>query len=486
VHLPMPTAAITPALSRKSATPHPIRAAVSVIFLALFMALIQLSPASAQVLSPGGGGEPPKVSQEDVKTAVKELLAASDPKPDPVTTGNPMVSSDELGFLMQPLTKTELKTEMSGWLKLLQGAVADLSAAELESFNLNAEIEKANADKPKPEEGAKPVLTPEQEAMAEKVGKLRETRTAISDRFREVMDAYENKGGAPEDTADYRTYVKEVGGVQVDTTNLRSALLTLKVWANAEDGGQRLARRLGTLLLWTVIGVAGGWLISLIVNMALKRTRFTSKLMRHFLRLWIARLGGLVGFLIGLSWIGTNMTPILAGLGAAGFILAFALQDTISNFASGLLILFLRPFDAGDEIEAAGVSGEVEKVSLFSTHLSTAENRKVIVPNNKIWEDVIVNSTGADTRRLSLEVEVDASKHSLEESETLLRQVMDDHPDVLDDPAPTLTLSAMTGDTYTFTCWPWVQTGQRDRVRWELVSRFGRELNVVKGATKAS
>jgi small conductance mechanosensitive channel len=134
-----------------------------------------------------------------------------------------------------------------------------------------------------------------------------------------------------------------------------------------------------------------GWIVGLAVTLALRRTELSSRLMRSFLRKWIVRIGTAIGFLVGLSWIGTNMTPILAGIGAAGFILAFALQNTISNFASGLLILFLRPFDAGDEIEAGGTSGKVEKVSLFSTHLHSAENRKIIVPNNKIWEDVITN-----------------------------------------------------------------------------------------------
>lgn len=456
---------------------------ILVATLAMLAALPQMS--AAQIVPGGGGAEPPKVSQEDVMTAIRDLVAEADDSK-AVSTGDPAIPADELGFLLEPLTLAELKTEMSGWQDLLRKAVADLASAEMDSLRLNKSIEQANGGKPAPPDGEAVPLTAEQEQMAERVGKLRETRTAISDRFREVMDAYEDKGGPPEDTTDYRAYVKDVGGVQVDTTNLRSALLTLRVWANAEDGGQRLARRIVTLLTATILGVIAGWLISLVVNIGLKRTRLTSKLMRMFLRRWIARLGGFVGLLVGLSWIGTNMTPILAGLGAAGFILAFALQDTISNFASGLLILFLRPFDSGDEIEAAGVSGEVEKVSLFSTHLSTAENRKVIVPNNKIWEDVIVNSTGADIRRLSLEVEVSATDHSLEDAEGLLRKVMESHPDVLDDPAPSLTLSAMTGETYTFTCWPWVPTADRDRIRWELVSRLGRELNLVKGATKAS
>jgi small conductance mechanosensitive channel len=291
---------------------------------------------------------------------------------------------------------------MSSWSGLLREAVAELSVAELELFELNtAQAEAAEAAAAESEtegeaaeaegDGAAAELTPEQEALVERISEIRDTRTAISDRFRLVMDAFEAKGGDPTETEEYRAYISDVGGVTVDTRNWRTALLTIREWVAAEDGGRRLARNLGTVVLATAIGFAAGWVVSLVVNFALRRTELSSKLMRRFLRIWIERLGALVGFLVGLSWIGTNMTPILAGLGAAGFILAFALQSTISNFASGMLILFLRPFDAGDDIEAGGTSGKVERVTLFSTHLTTPENRTVIVPNNKIWEDVITN-----------------------------------------------------------------------------------------------
>jgi small-conductance mechanosensitive channel len=155
----------------------------------------------------------------------------------------------------------------------------------------------------------------------------------------------------------------------------------------------------------------------------------------------------------------------------------------------GALELILKPLTtaqlkvemgAGRDVLQAGVSGEVEKVSHFSTHLSTSENRKVIVPNNKIWEDVIVNSTGADTRRLALDVEVNAKEHSIEEAEMILRAAMVAHPDVLKDPEPGLDLTGVSADSYTFSCRPWVRTEQRDRLKWDLVSQFGRKPSVVK------
>ncbi|HMQ93198.1 MAG TPA: mechanosensitive ion channel [Amaricoccus sp.] len=375
----------------------------------LILLLVLLGSAPAQVaaqLAPGGGDPPPPppVSTDDVRAALEELLAAGGEEPEAITTGDPEIDPGALDFLLEPLTLEELRLEMSSWSGLLREAVAELSFAELELFELNsAQAEAAEAAAGGETEGeaatepegdaaaAEAEMTPEQEALVERISEIRETRTAISDRFRLVMDAFEAKGGDPTETEEYRAYIADVGGVTVDTRNWRTALLTIQEWAVAEDGGRRLARNLGIVVLATAIGFAIGWVVSLVVNLALRRTELSSKLMRSFLRRWIERVGALVGFLVGLSWIGTNMTPILAGLGAAGFILAFALQNTISNFASGMLILFLRPFDAGDEIEAAGTSGKVERVSLFSTYLTTPENRTVIVPNNKIWEDVITN-----------------------------------------------------------------------------------------------
>ena len=96
-----------------------------------------------------------------------------------------------------------------------------------------------------------------------------------------------------------------------------------------------------------------------------------------------------------------------------------------------------------------------------------------------------MNSTSAPTRRLSIDVEVNIEDHGLEEAESILLKVMKAHQDVLKDPEPNLTLSAMTSESITFTCWPWVLTRDKDRIRWELVSQFGKNLSVVKGVTKS-
>jgi len=455
-----------------------IRLAIPLIILLVLTTVA----GSAQDLEPPAPGEDKAavVSTEDVRVAIEELLDVEELDTSAaITTSELDVPLGALDILLEPLTLGELEIEIASWKDVLKSSIKDLSAAELQLFEINA----AEAEAPANE--ADEAQVAEKADLIEQIGNLREVRTALADRLRHVLDAYEGKGGDPTDTVETRTYISAVGGVRVDTQDFQTTILTLKEWAISKDGGMRLLRYLGTVLGAILAGLIIGWIVGVVLNLGLRRSELTSKLLRRFIRKWMTYLGAIVGLLFGLSSIGVNMTPILASLGAAGFILAFALQNTISNFASGLLILFQSPFDAGDEIEAAGVIGEVERVSLFATHLSTAENRKVIIPNNMIWEDVVVNSTGAPTRRLSIEVEINAEEHGLEDAEQLLMQVMADNPGVLQDPEPALTLSAMTAESYTFTCWPWVATQEKDKIRWELVSRFGRELSVLKGVTKS-
>ena len=97
----------------------------------------------------------------------------------------------------------------------------------------------------------------------------------------------------------------------------------LQEWALADDGGKRVVRHTITVLVWTICVLLIGWLIGRLVNLGLRRVELTSDLLRRFILKWSTRIGAIIGFLIGLSEIGTNMTPILAGLGAVGFILAF-------------------------------------------------------------------------------------------------------------------------------------------------------------------
>ena len=130
-------------------------------------------------------------------------------------------------------------------------------------------------------------------------------------------------------------------------------------------------------------------------------TRFSS-LLRDFMVTGARRLILFIGFFVGLSALEINIGPVLAIIGAAGFVIAFALQNSLSNFASGILMLIYRPFDVSDFISVAGVLGKVESMNLLSTQLRTPDNQLLIVPNNSVWGDVITNITGITERRVDM------------------------------------------------------------------------------------
>jgi small conductance mechanosensitive channel len=190
---------------------------------------------------------------------------------------------------------------------------------------------------------------------------------------------------------------------------------------------------------------------------------------------WSRRIVFVVGAIMGLSALGLNITPLVAAIGATGFVVGFALQNTLSNFASGLLIMTQHPFDVGDTIEAAGVSGTVDRVSLFSTHVTTFDNSKLIVPNNTIWSSVISNSTAADTKRLDLIFDIKPPV-TVKTAEEVLMEAVSEHPKVLKEPLPVVRVDALTEEGFRLICWPWVKTADAGEVRGDIVREAERKL----------
>jgi len=183
----------------------------------------------------------------------------------------------------------------------------------------------------------------------------------------------------------------------------------------------------------------------------------TSQLLRD---MTISLVGGgvfVIGFLIALSQIGISLAPMLAGLGVAGFIIGFALQDTLGNFAAGGMILIYRPFDVDDYIEVAGVDGTVKKMNLVSTTITTPDNQALIIPNSKIWGDVIRNKTGQRIRRVDLEFGISYSD-SIEHAEEVFRKVLATMPAVLPEPAPNIQVIRHGESSIDFIVRPWVKT----------------------------
>lgn len=127
-----------------------------------------------------------------------------------------------------------------------------------------------------------------------------------------------------------------------------------------------------------------------------------SALAQSFLIVSTGRLILLLGIIYALAKLGLQIGPLLAGLGIMGFVIGFALQETLANFASGLMILIYRPYDVGDKIQVAGIKGRVRHMTLVTTTVFTSENHHLTIPNNKIWKDIINNVTSQSLTRLDI------------------------------------------------------------------------------------
>ena len=237
----------------------------------------------------------------------------------------------------------------------------------------------------------------------------------------------------------------------------------------------RLLMIVGILLAFWVLAR----LIRRMVGKALDRSKVSrSKLLNEMLVSMTGRIVMAIGLIIVLSQLGINLGPLLAGLGIAGFIVGFALQDSLANFAAGAMILAYQPFDVGDLIEAAGVTGKVRDMNLVSTRILTLDHQTLIVPNSKIWGDVIRNVTYQPTRRVDMVFGI-SYEDDIPQAEQVLHEIVTAHDKVLDDPEPMVKVHKLGESSVDFIVRPWSRTEDYWNVYWdvtrEVKMRFDRE-----------
>ena len=192
-----------------------------------------------------------------------------------------------------------------------------------------------------------------------------------------------------------------------------------------------------------------------------------SQLARRTIISWTSNLVMFFGIMVALSQLGISLGPLLAGLGVAGFIVGFALQDTLGNFASGMMILIYRPYDVGDLVDVGGVYGKVEKMNVVSTTLLTVDNQLFVLPNSKIWGDVIKNVTAQDIRRVDMVFGISYSD-DIPKSEAVLKEILKSHAKVLDAPEPVVRLHTLGASSVDFVVRPWVKVNDYWDVYWDV------------------
>ena len=281
---------------------------------------------------------------------------------------------------------------------------------------------------------------------------------------------------------EYRQLLLETGEVTTDLFDPEIVLGILKKQLNImSDWVSKNAGGFMTKLVVFVLILLAFRMIARAANFMMRRsfesqTVQVSKLMQDML-LGLSSKGIMfLGVLVALSQMGVQITALLTGLGIAGFIVGFALQDSLANFVAGIMILGYRPFDVGDVIEAGGVFGKVSKMSMVSTTILTFDNQTLIVPNNKIWGDVIKNITLQHERRIDLEFNIGLNEN-IGDVRYLIHGVLEGVEEILEDPAPSIEFNELTPYSMVIVVRPWVQKEVYWPIRWRLLREIKQALD---------
>ncbi len=465
-------------------------------------------------------------------TALSALAENIDKAYQATTTQNINVDLSELEFSLTPLTKDELTVEVNAWLAILKAKATIVSEAEIlvsqkqrkieaaqEISDISADsallLNKSKTDKAAAEELKEDLAeikslakglqhkkadeavnemskTPEslgqlakkadlysdklqerREHLIKNLTQLRAEKNDALERFQLVLSNWESKGA---DGTELHLYADALSGTNVDLTDSSAAWLTIQGWMLSQDGGLRWLANiikffLALVLIYLISRTAGK-----LTDAALSRNSNLSTLLKEFIKVSVRRVILIIGFIVSLTLIEINVAPVLALIGAAGLVVGLALQGTLSNFASGMLILIYRPFDVGDIIQIDGVTGTVHSMTLLSTSIKTFDNQHLVVPNNNIWGTTIVNVTGSMTRRVDLVFGIGYGD-DMAQAEKIMLEVVSKHELVLKSPAPVIKVNELADSSVNFVCRPWVKTEDYLDVYWDITRQVKEEFD---------
>jgi small conductance mechanosensitive channel len=276
------------------------------------------------------------------------------------------------------------------------------------------------------------------------------------------------------DTQHYRQQVlAATGEITTDVLDVGFLSGLISEWSDSiveltKTEGPRLLFRLVLSVVVLLTFMQLGKLVQKIVGRALSPDRVNlSHLLREMILAAVKNLVILMGALIALAQLGISLGPLLAGLGIAGFIIGFALQDSLSNFASGMMILIYRPFDVGDFVDITGVQCKIYKMSLVNTTFLTVDNRKLVLPNNMIWKSVITNYTDQETRRVDLVFGISYGD-DINKAEAVIRETLAKFDAILDEPETVVRVYELGESSVNLIVRPWVRTEDYWETYWGL------------------
>jgi small conductance mechanosensitive channel len=382
----------------------------------------------------------------------KATAADEAPPPLPTTTGNPQIPVKELQYLLNPLTKDELVVEADGWQVVLKDHIAKISAKQIQALQAEGTTKTQ---------------------ILEEVTKLQEQQTALIDRVDKVVNELRKKGGEVEP---YEKYLTAVSGIKVDVTDAGSTWTVITGWLKSSEGGLRWLKNIILFVVTIVVFMVLSAILGKATQRAVSKIKGASALLKDFLVNVVRKAIFLVGLVVALSMLEVNIGPFLAAIGAAGFIIGFALQGTLSNFAAGIMILLYRPYDIGNFVNVAGVSGTVSAMTLVSTTLTLPDNQTVVIPNNSIWGGIITNVTGCETRRVDMVFGI-GYDDDIAKAQSILEKIVKDHPLVLGSPEPVIRVNELADSSVNFVCRPWAKTSDYWTVYWDITRQVKEQFD---------
>ncbi len=279
-----------------------------------------------------------------------------------------------------------------------------------------------------------------------------------------------------DDTEYSELLIRTTGQISTETlsTDVAKAFLAHQL-DDAEEWLRERGPAIAFRILFVIAIIVGFWLLAglvrRVVRQALRKSHLgASQLMQRFAAKAAGGLVLLIGILVVLAQFNIELSHMLAGLGIAGFIVGFALQDVLANFASGIMILVYRPYDVGDWIEVPDAFGKVHYMNLVSTTILTGDNQKLLVPNRKIWGSTIRNITSEDRRRVDLTFGIGYSD-DIALAERIFHEIIAADERVIESPEPLIRLTELGESSVNFIVRAWCRTEDYWELRWHITRR---------------
>jgi small conductance mechanosensitive channel len=222
------------------------------------------------------------------------------------------------------------------------------------------------------------------------------------------------------------------------------------------------------IVMAIAIYIIGKFIVGILVNVfgkVMVRSKYDDMLI-DFVKAIINAIFMLFVIVASLDQLGVNTTSMVAILGAAGLAIGLSLQGSLQNFASGVMLLVFRPFKAGDFIDAGGEMGTVKTISIFTTMMTTPDNKQIIVPNGKIYGGNITNFSAHDTRRVDMIVGIGYDS-DLKKAKKILNEMVAADDRILKEPAPTVAVAELADSSVNFVVRPWVASADFWAVKFD-------------------